>query len=107
MRSLNLNMLDVGGKVGHAEIWNGWKDPIRIRYIYMNSRTLLTTAFHVKAFQIMGPSWLDSEWFDIQATMPPNTTARQLDGMLQNLVLERHALRRLNVNQAKVGAHAL
>lgn len=67
----------------------GSKDPGRIHYPYMSLKNLLTTAFDVKDFQISGPAWLDSERFEINATMPPETTKEQLRIMLQNLLAER------------------
>jgi uncharacterized protein (TIGR03435 family) len=67
----------------------GSKDPGRINYPFMTLRNLLMTAFDVKSFQISGPSWLDSERFDIAATMPPDTTKEQFQIMLQNLLIER------------------
>ena len=51
----------------------GTKDPGRIRYPFMSLKNLLMNAYDVKAFQITGPVWLDTERFDIDATMPPDT----------------------------------
>jgi uncharacterized protein (TIGR03435 family) len=58
----------------------------------MNMKSLLMNAFDVKNFQISGPAWLDTERFDITATMPPNTTKEQFRVMLQNLLAERFKL---------------
>src|SRR5271155_112005 len=49
----------------------GTKDPGHVRYPYTNLKTLLTNAYNVKNFQITGPSWLETERFDVEATMPP------------------------------------
>lgn len=70
----------------------GSKDPGRIRYPYTTLRNLLMTAYDVKNFQIVGPAFLDSEHFDITATMPPETTKEQFQIMLQNLMAERFKL---------------
>jgi uncharacterized protein (TIGR03435 family) len=67
----------------------GTKDPGRINYPFMSLKQLLTIAFDVKNHQISGPSWLDTERFDITATMPPDTTKEQFRVMLQNLLAER------------------
>jgi uncharacterized protein (TIGR03435 family) len=67
----------------------GTKDPGRIHYPIMSLRTLLMNAYDVKAFQVVGPEWLDSQRFDITATMPPDTTMEQFRIMLQNLLAER------------------
>src|SRR4051794_16095718 len=70
----------------------GSKDPGRIRYPFMSLKQLLTTAYDVKAYQITGPSTLDTERFEINATMPPDTTKEQFQVMLQNLLKERFKL---------------
>jgi uncharacterized protein (TIGR03435 family) len=67
----------------------GTKDPGRIHYPFINLKTLVQNAYDVKDFQISGPDWLASERFDIQATMPPETTKEQFKVMLQNLLAER------------------
>jgi uncharacterized protein (TIGR03435 family) len=67
----------------------GSGDPGRIRYLYTSLRNLLATAYDVKGFQIQGPSWLDTGRFDVNATMPPETTREQFRVMLQNLLTER------------------
>jgi uncharacterized protein (TIGR03435 family) len=55
-------------------------------------KNLLMNAYDVKNYQITGPSWLDTERFDINATMPPDTTKEQFRVMLQNLLAERFKL---------------
>ena len=70
----------------------GTKDPGRIRYSSMSLKLILLTAYDAKDFQIAGPAWLETERFDIDATMPPATTHEQLRVMLQNLLSERFKL---------------
>ena len=36
-----------------------------------------------------GPDWIDNEHYDVDATMPPETTREQVQVMLQNLLAER------------------
>jgi uncharacterized protein (TIGR03435 family) len=67
----------------------GSNDPGRVRYPFSTVKNLLMIAYDVKAFQITGPSWLDSERFDVQATMPPDTSKEQFKIMLQNLIKDR------------------
>lgn len=67
----------------------GTRDPGRIRYPFINLKQLLTIAYDVKSYQISGPAWLDSERFEITATMAPETTTEQFHVMLQNLLAER------------------
>ena len=70
----------------------GTKDPGRIRYPFVSLRDLLTRAYDVKAYQIAGPAWLDTERYEVNATMPPDTTMEQFRTMLQNLLAERFKL---------------
>src|ERR1051325_2584728 len=78
----------IGGPSGGP----GTKDPGRIRYPFMSLKNLVMNAYDVKAFQITGPGWLDTERFDITATMAPETTKEQFRIMLQNLLAERFKL---------------
>jgi uncharacterized protein (TIGR03435 family) len=70
----------------------GTKDPGRIHYPYTSLKNLLMNAYDVKNFQITGPDWLDKQMFDVQATMPPETTKEQFKVMLQNLLADRFKL---------------
>jgi uncharacterized protein (TIGR03435 family) len=70
----------------------GTKDPGRVRYPYINLKYLLVAAYDVKVFQIAGPAWLDTERFEIDATMPSDTTKEQFRVMLQNLLAKRFKL---------------
>src|SRR5215469_6838924 len=67
----------------------GTKDPGRIDYPFTTLKNILMAAYNMKNYQISGPSWLDTERFDITATMPPDTTKEQFQIMLQNLLTER------------------
>jgi len=67
----------------------GTKDPGRIHYPNMTLKNLIMTAYDVKNFQVSGPAWLDTERFDITATMPPDTSKERFRLMLQNLLAER------------------
>jgi uncharacterized protein (TIGR03435 family) len=50
-------------------------------------------AYSVKIYQISGPDWLASEWFDIAATLPAGSAPGQIPEMLQNLLAERFQLK--------------
>jgi len=67
----------------------GTKDTGRIHYPNRTMKALLMNAYDVKSFQITGPAWLDTERFDITATMPADTTQEQFRAMLQHLLAER------------------
>jgi uncharacterized protein (TIGR03435 family) len=71
----------------------GSSDPGRIRYPMVSLKTLLMAAYDIKNFQVSGPSWLDTELFDVQATMPPWTTKEEFHTMLQNLLADRFGLK--------------
>jgi len=67
----------------------GTKDPGRVNLPFMSLKSLIMLAYDVKNYQITGPQWLDTERFDVTATMPPDTTKEQYGIMLQNLLIER------------------
>lgn len=76
----------------------GTKDPGRIDFPFMSLKALLMRAYDIKNYQIAGPAWLDTERFDVTATMPPDTTKEQFQVMLQNLIVERF---RMSVHREK------
>jgi uncharacterized protein (TIGR03435 family) len=71
----------------------GSADPGRVNYTAMRLADLLSFAYHVKTFQISGPSWVSSERYDITATIPEGTTKEQFAVMLQNLLLDRFKIK--------------
>ena len=70
----------------------GTNDPGRIRYPAISLKTLLLKAFNVRDGDLRGPSWLDDEFFEVNALMPPDTTPEQFRAMLRNLLSERFSL---------------
>ncbi len=74
----------------------GTSDPGRITYTQIRLLQLLMRAWDVESYRIAGPAWLtspDAEWYNITATMPPETTRQQFHEMLQNLLVERFQMR--------------
>jgi uncharacterized protein (TIGR03435 family) len=67
----------------------GTQDPGRIRYHDVSLKMLLARAYNVKPGEISGPGWLASERYTIEAKLPPDTNADQLQLMLQKLLTER------------------
>jgi len=67
----------------------GTADPGRIVRPNLSLLSFLTTAFNLKSYQIAGPPWIETERYDITATMPPDTTMDRYRVMLQNLLLSR------------------
>jgi uncharacterized protein (TIGR03435 family) len=71
----------------------GSKSPGRIDYSGVTLTMLLKRAYDVKADQISGPGWLDTERYDIAAKLPRETNAEDLRWMLQELLTERFQIR--------------
>ncbi len=70
----------------------GTNSPGRIDYENIGLGAVIRKAYNVKYYQISGPSWFDSERFNIVATVPPGTTEEQFRLMLQNLLADRFKL---------------
>jgi uncharacterized protein (TIGR03435 family) len=73
----------------------GTNDPGMFRAPRVNMLYLLSTAFDVSLDQIAGPAWIrdvTSNYYTIDATVPPDTTKDQFHQMLQNLLVERFHL---------------
>ena len=68
------------------------RDPKLVALHRVSLTNLLAQAFRIKNFQISGPSWLDTERFDIVATLPDGATQDQLPAMLQTLLRQRFKL---------------
>jgi uncharacterized protein (TIGR03435 family) len=67
-------------------------DAGRIDYKNVTLKGLIMRAYGVKEYQITGPDWLDSNGYDIVATIPHDATEAQLPQMLQTLLAERFKL---------------
>ena len=50
---------------------------------------VIREAFDLQLFQLHGPTWIDTERYDILATAPSGTPRLQIMRMLQNLLTER------------------
>jgi uncharacterized protein (TIGR03435 family) len=78
-------------------------------------KDLLMTAYDVKAYQVSGPAWLDTERYDIVAKVPPGASKDQVGVMWQSLLAERfgvklhHASKEFKVEELVVatGGHKL
>jgi uncharacterized protein (TIGR03435 family) len=67
-------------------------DPGRISYTGVSLKNVLTRAYRVRVYQVTGPSWIDSERFNITAKLPEGATQEQVPEMLQNLLADRFKL---------------
>ena len=52
----------------------GTPDPGQITWSYALMKSLIVTAYDVKAYQVSGPAWLDTERYDIVAKVPAGAT---------------------------------
>jgi uncharacterized protein (TIGR03435 family) len=70
----------------------GTPDPERVTLTNVNLKQILANAYDVKQYQIQGPSFLDTDRFDITAKIPKGATREQARIMMQNLLVERFKL---------------
>jgi uncharacterized protein (TIGR03435 family) len=78
---------------GSADGGPGTPAPGRIRFNDMPLRVLIMRAYDVQNFQISGPSWMDSQRFDIIAKVPDGASKQDARIMLQNLLADRFKLK--------------
>ena len=65
----------------------------RLNYTTVTLKDIVGQAYQVPLFQIAGPNWMDVDRFDIAATFPAKTDAKQIPLMLQALLTERFGLK--------------
>jgi uncharacterized protein (TIGR03435 family) len=70
----------------------GSTDPGRVTYNGINLRSLVARAYGVKDYQVEGPQWLETERYDIIATIPKGAGKEQVGLMMQGLLAERFKL---------------
>jgi uncharacterized protein (TIGR03435 family) len=87
----------------------GTADPGRVTYTNFALKALITTAYDVKAYQVTGPGWLDTERYDVVATVSVGASKEQVSLMLQNLLADRfkltlhHATKEFRLYELAVG----
>ncbi len=64
-------------------------DQAQFSSINVPLRPVLGRAYMAKPYQIVGPAWLDTERYDIVATLPKGTSKEQVPAMLQVLLEQR------------------
>jgi uncharacterized protein (TIGR03435 family) len=57
-------------------------DPTRVRYAVIDMHFLISEAYGERDLKIVGPGWMDDEFYQLDATMPSGTTLEQFRGML-------------------------
>jgi uncharacterized protein (TIGR03435 family) len=70
----------------------GTKDPGRIIYRNISISNLITRAYGLPPYHVIGSESLLNLRFDISATFPPGTTHDEFASMLRNLLLDRLTL---------------
>jgi len=96
--SIKPTALDMAKLVSQAQSGGGMPrvgprvEGARAEYIFMSLRDLIVLAYKVKAYQITGPNWLNSQRFDIVATLPEGTKKDDVPAMLQALLEDRFKL---------------
>ena len=82
-----------GGGRGAPSGGPGTNDPTRVRFNFATLKSMVVYAYGLKAYQVSGPGWIDTERYDIEGRMPADTTQEQMIAMLQNLLAERFGLK--------------
>lgn len=93
----------MAGKIKIGEVI----DAGRADYGFVNMEYLITKAYGVKAYQISGPSWIQSERYDIQAKLPSGATKEQVPEMLKALLADRFKLEIHHDNTKEHSVYAL
>jgi uncharacterized protein (TIGR03435 family) len=80
---------DVGARGIGLNGGPGTKNPGRFTTTNSSLSDLLMEAYNVRRYQIIGPAWMATERFDVNAKVPAGATKEQFRLMLQNLLEER------------------
>src|SRR5262249_34149581 len=68
-------------------------DGAQFRAVGVSRSNCVRAACTILASLISGPDWMAAEKFDITATLPPGTTERQTNAMMQALLADRFLLK--------------
>lgn len=86
-------------RTGAAKLTSG---PGRLTYSNATLKTLVSVAYEIDADQVSGPSWLDTEKYDVVAILPTGTQKQQIPGMWKTLLASRfHAVVHTEVKSRK------
>jgi uncharacterized protein (TIGR03435 family) len=86
-----VQLVDLRDRYRPVEGGPGSKTPTRIAG-HTNFAGLVLRAYGVKSRQVSGPSWMEMEFYEIAATLPPGATREQERVMWQNLLKDRFHL---------------
>lgn len=68
-------------------------DGAQVHFTYRSLKDYIGYAYKVKAYQVVGPDWLESQRFDISAKLPEGAERAQVPEMLQSLLAERFRMK--------------
>ena len=77
-----------GGRIGSSMRL----DPGRLTCSNVSLHKLMVESYGVKDYQVSGPDWLNTEIYDITATLPPGATGDDVRVMIQSLLADRFKL---------------
>jgi uncharacterized protein (TIGR03435 family) len=84
---LSANQNDIAG------VWGGPPIPTEpvstLNLTHAKLQGLLSEAYSLRIFQISGPSWIESTYYDVTAKVPKGAGRLQMSEMLQKLLSER------------------
>jgi len=69
------------------------RDGAQMRIVALPMRDYIARAYRVKLYQVIGPDWLTSERFDVNAKLPEDSNPEQLPEMLQSLLEDRFQIK--------------
>jgi len=79
-------------QTGPAVYVNWSITPGRVNYENVTLTGILTRMYGLQSYQILAPAWLNSEGWDIAATMPADTPRERVWRMFETLLAERFKL---------------
>jgi uncharacterized protein (TIGR03435 family) len=79
------------GNWGAQESWGYGTG--RVSLVHVPLRNIVLKAFGLRKYELVGPSWVDTECFDIHAIVPAGAPKEQIPLMFQGLLAERFKLK--------------
>src|SRR6478609_6505306 len=68
-------------------------DGAQVRFTLFNLITFVGYAYEIPPYQVEGPDWIGSAFYDIAAKMPEGTSPTQVRAMLRTLLADRFGLK--------------
>jgi len=81
------------GPTGAGDVSVGMHiDGAQVRLNYMNLKDMLRMAYRVKRFQVEGPEWITTDFFNVAAKLPEGAKREDVADMLRKLLTDRFQL---------------